>query len=432
MRVGIDDTDSPRGGCTTWVLTELVRIAREQGLDPIGEPSLVRLNPNVPWKTRGNAALAVRVGHGLGGPRPVGEVDGAPVLAFRRGSEPSLLEGERFVEEAWRAVLRSSPREPGTDPALVAVRRPLPARLYWEAVRDLVRVRDVERVLDRAGAAVRVRSGRRGLVGAAAALAWPSRRATWELIAYRTPDRVGTSRSVDVRSVLAAQRSVPELFLCHDPTTRRLLVTPHTPCPILFGLRGTSPTAPLQALPYVRSEPVDRWMLFRTNQATGDHLVRRRASELTRYRSGILEGTVAGPVEGLPGGHVRFDLRERHGGTVPCLAFEPTKTLPGVARGLLPGDRLRVWGSLGDSGGLRLEGLELVGLAGAGRWRAPACPQCGGREHSLGTGRGWRCDRCRVRLPPEAARWERVRRSVRAGTYHPTPSARRHLAPLAI
>jgi tRNA(Ile2)-agmatinylcytidine synthase len=430
VRVGIDDTDSPRGGCTTWVLTELVRVAREDGLDLVGEPRLVRLNPNVPWKTRGNAALSMRVGRGSGAASCVGEVDGTPVLAYRRGAEPLAQQRERFLEDAWRAVDRAAPREPGTDPALVAVSDRLPESLYWEAVREVVSVASVEKTLRAAGATMRVRSGRRGLVGAAASVAWPGRRATWELIAYRRSERVGTPREVDRASVVAVQRSTPELFLCHDPATRRLLVAPHTACPILFGLRATSPSAPVAALASVRSEPIDRWMLFRTNQATGDHLVARTARELVRYRSAIVEGTLGGPAETLAGGHVRFDLRDAGGELLPCIAFEPTKTLPDVARRLRPGDRLRVWGSRGTTGAMQLEGVEVVELARAGRWRAPACPRCGRGMRSLGTARGWRCDRCRERLPLESAGWSEERRRLSPGVYHPTASARRHLAPL--
>jgi tRNA(Ile2)-agmatinylcytidine synthase len=431
MRIGVDDTDSPRGGCTTWVLTELAAVARDEGLGLIGEPRLVRLNPNVPWKTRGNAALSMRVGRGVGRSEIVGEVGGRPILAYRRGLEPSEGARQGFLDHAWAAVLRAAPAEPGTDPALVATTGGLPEAIYWQAVRDVVRVGTAEQALRRAGATVRVRSGRRGLVGASAAVAWPGRRATWELIAYRRPERWGTPREVDRESVLEAADRVPELFLCHDPATRRLLVAPHTACPILFGLRGTTASSLRTAFRSVRSEPVDRWMLFRTNQATGDHLVRRSARELVGYRSGSVAGVLGGPVGVLAGGHVRFDLRDADGELLPCVAFEPTKTLPAVARQLLPGDRLRVWGSRGSSGAVRLEGIEVVRLAPKGRWTPPRCVRCGRRTRSLGTGRGWRCDACRNRLPPESAGWTPERRSLLPGVYHPTPSARRHLAPLA-
>ncbi|EQD40941.1 protein containing Region of unknown function DUF1743, partial [mine drainage metagenome] len=165
----------------------------------------------------------------------------------------------------------------------------------------------------------------------------------------RDPARIGRPRRVSAASVRAAQRADPRLFLCYDPRTRRLLVAPHTPCPILFGLRGRVAAAVLRARPRVRAEPVERWMLFRTNQGTGDHFVRRDPAAWLPGRSGWFDGTVIGaPLRG-PGGHVSFVLHSaRDAAAVPCIAFEPTKTLPAVARQLVEGDRLRVWGSRTD------------------------------------------------------------------------------------
>jgi tRNA(Ile2)-agmatinylcytidine synthase len=428
--LGIDDTDSRRGGCTTWALTELVGVARVHGLDLLGEPRLVRLNPNVPWKTRGNAALAMRLGRGRGTAETVGELGGRAVLAYERGTPATVDGAAGFLAAAWHRLLRIAPEERGTDPAMVAVDEALPTALYRDAVRDVVRVGPVEERLRRAGAVVRVRGGRRGIIGAAAAIAWPGSRSTWELLAYRRPERVGLPREVVASTVVDAQRRESELFLCHDPRTRRLLVAPHTDCPILFGLRATSPHAPKAARPTIAAEPTDRWMLFRTNQATGDHLVPRRAAELRAYLSAIVRGTVLGDPVSLRGGHVRFRVRDSVGDRLNCLAFEPTKTLPAAARQLRNGDSVRVWGAFGGRRTLRLEGLEVVRLSRGLRRLPPVCPRCRRTTASLGAGRGWRCPGCRARSPPEAARSVPVLRTLARGTVHPTPSARRHLAPL--
>jgi tRNA(Ile2)-agmatinylcytidine synthase len=429
--IGIDDTDSPEGGCTTWVLTEVVRAAREVGLDLLGEPRLVRLNPNIPWKTRGNAALAARFGRGVGASRSIGEIDGQPVVSFRRGHEAPTAARQRFVGAAWARVEALSARAPATDPALVASTRPLPASLYWQAVRELVPVPSVRETLARYGAEVRLRDGPQGIVGAAAAIAWPGRRVTWELIAYRCPLRFGTPREVDAESVRRAARRHPELFLCDDPRTRRLLVSPHTPCPILFGLRSRRAESLPELLGEVRSETIDRWMVFRTNQGTGDHIVPRVARQLAPYLSAEVEGIVAEAPSVMAGGHVRFGLADPEGTLLPCLAFEPTKTLPKVAQGLEVGDRLRVWGSVGRTPGLRVEGIRLLRLAASRSWENPVCPSCRRRAGSLGRLRGFRCHRCHRRWAPEAARRRPRARRLSPGEYHPTPSARRHLAPRA-
>jgi tRNA(Ile2)-agmatinylcytidine synthase len=430
--VGIDDTDSPRGGCTTWVLSDLLALARDEGVDLIGEPRLVRLNPNIPWKTRGNAALAARFGRGQGRRRQVGEASGRPLWSFAFGAPLPKARAAEFAERAWERVIADSRRgEPRTDPALVAVPHRLPARMYYRAVREIVPIDATRRYLESVGAVVHADGDGRGLVGASAAIAWPGRRVTWELIAYRPVAREGARRKVDVASVRAAARRHPELFLCHDPRTRRLLVTPHTPCPILFGLRGTRPASPLDALGDIRSEPVDRWVLFRTNQGTGDHLVRRLAREVAAFQSGRVTGRVAEPPRVLRGGHVRLRLIDAEGAALETIAFEPTKTLPRVVQQLAAGDRVEVWGSRGEDPVLKMEGLRVLSLAP--RWTGaapPTCPRCGRRTRSLGTVRGFRCPGCRTRLPPETARPRRVAARVVPGVYHPTPSARRHLAPL--
>lgn len=430
--VGIDDTDSPSGGCTTWVLTELLVLARDEGIDLIGEPRLVRLNPNIPWKTRGNAALAARFGRGRGRRRRLGEAAGRTLWGFSEGGSLPAARAARFVQQAWDRVRTVSRRgEPGTDPALVAVSRKLPSRLYYQAVREVVPAEETLRYLETVGAVVHAEGDGRGVVGASAAIAWPGRKVTWELIAYRPLAREGAPRTVDAASVRRAGRRFPRLFLCHDPRTRRLLVTPHTPCPILFGLRASDPRSPLGARAEVVSEPVERWVLYRTNQGTGDHLVRRVARELGPFRSGRVRGRVTSYPEVLRGGHARIRLVDREGTGLEAVAFEPTKTLPRVVAGLAPGDRVEVWGSRDEGAALKMEGLRVLSLAErfeAGG--APTCPECSRRTRSLGTARGFRCPRCRRRFPPEQA--GRVTRSptLSPGEYHPTPSARRHLAPL--
>ncbi len=427
----MDDTDSRRGGCTTWVLTELLSLARETGVDLLGEPRLVRLNPNIPWKTRGNGALAAHFGVGSGPGRTVGSIGGRPVRSYARGRPLSPLRAERFREAAWQRVLERSERgSAGTDPAMVAAERPLPTELYWQAVREVVPVGSTLNALRRAGAWWRTDGDPRGLIGASAAIAWPARRVTWELTAYRTEPRIGLRRVVDADSVRTVAAAHPSLFLCEDPRTRRILVSPHTNCPVLYGLRSTRPGPLLRARSSVRSEPVDRWVLFRTNQGTGDHLVSRSPRDLGPFRAARFAATVASPPEVRRGGHVALHVVDEAGGRVECVAFEPTKTLPRVAQQLAPGDRVQLWGSRGDDPVVRLEGIRLVRLVPrAGRRRSLRCPECGTTAGSLGSSKGYRCPACHRRFPPEASRRPRLEPPLRLGDYHPTPSARRHLAP---
>ncbi|MGI0150821.1 MAG: TiaS agmantine-binding domain-containing protein, partial [Thermoplasmata archaeon] len=275
------------------------------------------------------------------------------------------------------------------------------------------------------------RGSRRGIVGAASAIAWPGRHPTWELIAYRERSRWGTPRPpIAPAAVARLEARFPELFLCRDPRTRRVLIAPHTACPIRFGLRASRPDRLVRAARGLTGEPTERWLTFRTNQGTGDHLARRPASTLSAFRSGVVVGVVARTPEARRGGHVTFELEDRSGGPLACIAFEPTKTLPRIARSLRPGDRVLVWGGRGADPTFRLEGIRVIRLAP--RWAPgpnPRCPTCGGGTKSRGSGRGFRCPRDHHALPPEVRGRSSPDPAPRPGWFHPTPSARRHLAP---
>ena len=60
MHIGMDDTDSTKGGCTTYLAALLIDRLSEFRVSFPDYPGLIRLNPNVPWKTSGNGALCLR------------------------------------------------------------------------------------------------------------------------------------------------------------------------------------------------------------------------------------------------------------------------------------------------------------------------------------------------------------------------------------
>ena len=60
MIIGIDDTDSNEGMCTTYLGAILLEELQMYGtIETL--PFLVRLNPSIPYKTRGNAAIALEL-----------------------------------------------------------------------------------------------------------------------------------------------------------------------------------------------------------------------------------------------------------------------------------------------------------------------------------------------------------------------------------
>jgi len=397
MRIGIDDTDAPDGMCTTYLGAVLCRKLAGQGFR-VGIPRLLRLNPNVPWKTRGNAAICIDAG-------------GDPEEAFRIACG--------CVERL--AVLGAE----ATHPGVAVVENPPDPAFYRKALQDFCTVEEAREVLEMAGARYRGWKLGRGLIGATAAVSADLPDATWELLAYRTPDRWGTRRQIDR----------PSFFLSEDATSPRtwdtvdreqgiVVCSPHTPDPVLFGIRGESPWWVAYARTFLGTENPGMEQIFLTNQSTDAHLREGRIGVLADGRSYRLSGVVAGKAETGRGGHVAVPLED--GGTVlPCMAYEPTKGFRDVVRALRTGDRVEACGSY-KGGSLNLEKIRILSLAGETERRPPVCRACRRRMTSAGKDKGYKCRSCGSRArEPEVCHHPRT---VSCGWYEVPSSARRHLA----
>ena len=379
VHLGFDDTDSREGLCTTWLATEFVREFGDWDL--IGYPRLVRLNPSVPWKTRGNGALCLRFGRGLGTPFAVGEIAGRSIRAFPRGRPAA-------VDDAFEARVRSvlergcAFEDPMTHPGYAVLHRRPKASLYWAAVRRIVSVEEALAAGSGCGRTGGYKEGR-GRIGALAAISWRPRDRTYEVLAYRHPSRWGTLRDVDEGSVIEMDRRFPSTFHNYDYANRRVVLAPRSPCPVLCGIRGEDPSVLPDALRALRTEPVDRWLLFETNQGTDDHIA--ASARLVPGTSVSVQGVVVESPRVLAGGHVVLTLR-RGGARMDCTAYEPSKELRRTVRSLAPGDRVRVLGSVRASPRtINVEKLAVIALAAVGKPRALAVgwyePAVSARRH---------------------------------------------------
>ena len=61
IHIGFDDTDSPKGMCTTYLAYRLINLLKKEHVDFLDFPNLIRFNPNIPWKTRGNGAVGIKI-----------------------------------------------------------------------------------------------------------------------------------------------------------------------------------------------------------------------------------------------------------------------------------------------------------------------------------------------------------------------------------
>jgi len=414
FHIGIDDTDSEKGGCTTYTATVLFQELLGRGFKPSDFPWLVRLNPNIPWKTRGNGALAI---HFFVDEKEIEDVQNISL---------------EIVEKTTFASAR------GTDPAVAFLKGHVPATLREYSTRalyDVLSVREARAAARRAGAEVHSLMGVRGVIGSLAAIgaAIDSVEHTFEIIAYRVRENLGSPRRIDRESVkLMNSKSGDRTFNNLDPESGRVLVSPHGLDPVLLGIRGYNPHDVLAAFNEVRlQEEIERVMIFRTNQGTDAHLGKTRAAvDLKPHQSAVVSGRVDELPSVLRGGHVIFRLSD-DSGLVDCAVYKPTGSLAMAARDLLPGDRVRASGGIrGRRYGrptLNVEKLEVLHLVEKIEHSNPVCGECGGRCESMGVGQGLRCKRCGQRNEKAVKIHARQDRHLQPAVYVPPPRARRHL-----
>jgi tRNA(Ile2)-agmatinylcytidine synthase len=402
--IGLDDTDSrERGMCTTYLAT-LVAEAVEAAGGTVHRRLLVRLNPAVEHKTRGNAALALHV-------------DFPPEDALDLVADQ--LEPLAEVEDPRTSPgVVVAPGDAGDVPDDVA-------DFARDAVRDFHDVDDAVSRCEDAGYAHRGWKGGRGRIGALAAVgAWVALDEwTYERITYREFDRCGTPRDVDEESVfVAAAAAYPDAWDTVDRGEGEAVCVPNAPGPILHGVRGDDPDAVERAAAAIESEPVERAATFLTNQGTDAHLREGALGSLDDGRAYCVDGTVASPPETRAGGHVFVTLADGDS-EVDCVAFEPTKRFRDRVRALRVGDELTACGEVAR-GTLKLEKFAVRSLNRVEE-RTPTCPDCGRRMESAGRNQGYRCRDCGT--TGDRATVE-IDRDLERGWYEVPPCARRHVA----
>jgi len=411
LHIGIDDTDSAKGGCTTYIASLLVERFSKIGARFTDYPNIIRLNPNIPYKTRGNAAVAIRV-----------EVPATKIEPVRETTLRTIEESSRIGDK-------------GTDPAVVLLPGE-PTRRITElsrrALTEVVSVHEAERTLrESAGSAIVYGSGL-GLVGALSAVGQPLRGDhTYELIAYRTKRRLGKPRLVDKESVIRMDRMTGHgTFNSYDFDHKRVLITPHGPDPVLLGLRGETPEAVHRGFQLIRvREPIERWTIFRTNHGTEAHFQTESTRAIGANRPAWLRGVVYEKPYRIAGGHVFLKVLAS-GQLIECAAFEPTGNFKEVIAELIPGDEVTVFGGVRKLGAVNTVNLEKVSvnrLVDDIEVRNPQCPKCGKRMKSAGRGQGYKCSRCKYTSRSATKLLTRKSRTLQPGVYVPDRKAQRHL-----
>ena len=303
----------------------------------------------------------------------------------------------------------------------------MPEGLYWQGVRSIVVQEDLDPILS--SCLTFGMRGSRGLIGAACALAWSGYHSkvgelnfTWELIAYREKPAWGTSRDISSESVSKVSE-LKEVFSCNDQDGKVAMV-PNSPCPVLWGFRGTNDKILIDNFHKLGPEKPSRWLLYQTNQATDDHFCILDILELTAFTSVWVDVSVSSKAEIIKGGHRFFKVKDSEENEVKCAVFEPSKSLRSVVDKLEVGDEITVCGSVSEST-VNIEKLKIINLVP--RYSKPPNPvcACGKRTHSSGKNSKYRCKSCgkkydRPALIPKSP-------NLDLNWFEPPASSRRHL-----
>ena len=408
LHVGIDDTDSPKGMCTTFLCYEIVKFLEKQEIQLMDFPSLIRFNPNIPWKTRGNGAVRLII----------------------KTKNP-----RRIKEKITQFVANYSDTKNGANPGLVFFQsKEIPPSFHkfsklalWKLIsrnqaKQFVSENNIESFYLGNG---------QGLVGAISAVGYEFSDHTFELLSYRKRSQFGKKRAITKESVKKMQtKTFPETFSSYDDENDRVLITPHGPDPVFYGIRGETVKSVVSAYTIVNTdEKLDGYMVFKSNQGTGDHLKNELVlNDLKPFTSGFLVGEVFNKPVIEQGGHVFFSIQVKDR-KIRCAVYRPTK-ITKVAQNLIPGDKVQIGGGIRKASKkhgrvLNVEFLRVLELAKHRLPTNPTCKKCNKKMKSKGTKQGFECIKCGNRTVSKTSR--DIPRKIQCRLYIPAISAHRHL-----
>ena len=413
-----------KGNCTTFLASEIIRAVTEAGWDIIGFPRLVRLNPAIPWKTRGNGALVMEFGKGCGKKVLAGRIGDREIYCFenRTEEEPDVS----LLKELISPLVERYHDPDNSDPGILITERRPDIGFYRSGVTRVVDKKDVLSEVERIGGTVMEWGCGRGVIGCVCGTAWIPCDSTYELLTYRPEDRWGTKRVFDPATIERAEHEIPSSFNSWDDRHGKVAMVPATPCPVMYGFRADEVEDLYTGLDMIKTEKIDRWLIFLTNQGTDDHIIHDPApEEFIPDSSYSFCGKVVS-AKRIRGGHTFIDLDTEYG-TVTAGIYAPAGEFRYLLNWLVPGDSVRVYGELRrEPRTLNIEKLQVIGLAEKTvRNSNPACPVCGKNMKSTGRDGYFRCRKCGTKQKSER---KTVPRNVAVGWYEPPAEARRHLS----
>ena len=408
LHIGIDDTDSPKGMCTTFLAYKIINRLKKENVDFLDFPNLVRFNPNIPWKTRGNGAVGFKIST----------------------SNPKKIKNlvKKFVEQY-------SDVKNGANPGLVFCQdENIPdefLKLSSDAMWKLIHRNEAKKILSKHNLDFFYLGNGQGLVGATGVIGYNFEDETYELLSYRKSSQFGKKRFLDKSKVKEMQeKTYPNTFNSFDSKKNKVLLMPHGPDPVFYGVRGEDSKTLISASKMLQpKEKLDGYMIFKSNQGTGDHLKNEiDVNDFLPYTSGKLEGVVNSKPTVTKGGHVFFSIIVKNI-KIHCAVYKPTR-ITDIAKELIIGDILKVGGGIKKATKtyprtLNLEFIEILKLEKKYKLVNPFCQKCKKHMKSKGKNQGFQCVRCKNTSIHKNRQF--ITRSIKEQIYIPDVSAHRHL-----
>lgn len=415
LHIGFDDTDSLKGSCTTYLATELINRLHKK-VEFLDFPRLIRNNPNIPWKTRGNGAIAITI-----------SVEEEQIDSVISTSIDTI---EELHQDS-----------PDTNPGIVFFKDKIPDEIIKfssKALTEVISISLAKKYAERYCYRYYTIGNGRGIIGGLAAVGNilnPGKEDfTFEILTYRVANFIGKKRRLNDESVRRMDEQLsPWVFNNIDEESKKVLINPAGLDPVLYGIRGENPEILLKAKELVEiDEPLDSYCIFRTNQGTDQHF--KYSKPIIRNFS-VFKGKVKviEKPETLVGGHVFFKgLILEKNQMINVAAFEPSKKFRNVIRDLLPGDKLIAYGGIRhkteiENFTLQLEKCDIYFLSEHFTEEAPFCPKCEKRMTSDGSNKGYKCKKCGYKDHNLQKTKTKIQRKITLGTYIPPEQAQRHL-----
>ena len=393
--------------CTTFLASHIINKFKENGIELVDYPRLIRLNPFARFKTRGNGGVAFKI----------------------KNDEKASLACQIVLSEVERLSMFDCDN---TNPGVIFYEGEITSEMEkyaFRAIYEFITIEEAEEFGKSVGCEIHKFKKGRGIIGSIAAISLPLSDYTFELLAYRDSKNYGTKRQIDYESVYMMDRETyPDTFENIDYSENYIAIEPKTPCPVLYGIRSNTVESLKRAKDIVKvSEPIVDWCIFKTNQHTDMHI--QKAENIASMKQfGCYE--VVGEVKNRPkiidGGHMFFYL-EDESGKIECGAYEPTKNFRHVVSKLHVGDKIKVFGGIGEQNTFNIEKFQVIDLNDV-EYKNPIC-ECGKRMTSAGKNKGFKCKKCGNRIESSEKVPIVITRDLKNSKFYETPvSARRHLS----